>query len=214
MRFMRKKIFHNKPFIVLAGSAALLTMMTAFGCTTKNSKVASAREKARTWDPTLAKVFDDELDYRTLATLSSDEPFAVEARSLLRKRISHADMIIWGEVLNIADLVSTDGIKRRGILVKIERMLSGERKALPKEERDQISLIISNDHPHFSAEEVVGKTMVLFLRWLPGTGKPAFHWHGNISGGRLADIIERVLQMQKAGEEKDQPKRKDDLLKE
>jgi hypothetical protein len=212
MIFMRKNFFRIKPFIVLAGSAALLTMMTAVGCTSKNSKVASAREKARTWDPSLAEVFDDELDYRTLATLSSDEPFAVEARSLLRKRISHADMIIWGEVLNIADLVSTDGIKRRGILVKIERMLSGERKALPKEEKDQISLVLSNEHPDFSAEQVVGKNIVLFLRWLPGTGEPAFHWHGNISGGRLVHIIERVLQMQKAG--KDQPKRKDDLLKE
>ncbi len=192
----------------------LLAMMVTFGCTTKNSKVASAREKAQAWNPALAEVFDDEMDYRTLATLSSDEPFAVEARALLRKRIAHADMIIWGEALNIADLVSTDGIKRRGVLIKIERMLSGERKALPKEERDQISLVLSNDHPYFSADQVVGKNLVLFLRWLPGTGKPAFHWHGNISGGRLVKIIARVLETKRAGEEKDKPKRKDDLLKE
>jgi len=180
----------------LVVAVAMGTLWTA--CPSKRSSLRTPRSQAKPWKASFAEAFDDELDYRTLATLKSDEPFAVRARRLMRKRIQHADMVVLGAVLNIADMMGQDGLSRRGVLLKVVSMLRGDQESLPGSDKDQISLFLSDDHPNFEAEALVGKEMVLFLRWLPGSGEPAFRWHSNLASDKFVRIVKSLLERRDA----------------
>lgn len=191
--------------LVASLTAAILGLA---GCPKKqNGPVHTARRHAKPWKTEYHEVFDDELDHRTLATLRSDEPFAVKARKLLEKRVELADIVLVGEVLNVADMMRSDGQRRRGVLVKVERMLRGSRATLPDGE-EQISLFLSDDHPRFRARELVGRQVILFLRWVPGSGEPAFHWHCNVAGEELLAVVEDLLKRRRQGKPVVTPKPK------
>ncbi len=175
----------------------LVAVFLACGCT-KKTTLRSSRRYARSWNASLETVFDDELDDKSLIVLRSEEQFAVEAKELIRKRIESSDLIIRGEVQNVADMIQSDGVTRRGVLVRIKDMLLGEKEALPQDSRELLSMFLAEDHPAFSAESVVGRDAIVFLRWLPGKGQPAFRWHANVGASRLEEIIERILQEREA----------------
>ena len=194
---MKRALMNGRSLgLALVVAVAMGALWTA--CPSKGTSLRTSRSQAKPWKASLAEVFDDELDYRTLATLKSDEPFAVRARRLMRKRIQHADIVVLGEVLNIADMMGQDGVSRRGVLLKVVSMLRGNQESLPGNDKDQISLFLSDDHPSFEAEALVGKEMVLFLRWLPGSGEPAFRWHSNLASEKFVRIVKIMLKRRDA----------------
>jgi hypothetical protein len=175
-----------------------LTSTLVASCPKKTSGVHTARQHAKPWKTAYHEVFDDELDHRTLATLDSDEPFALKAKELLHKRVGLADIVLVGEVLNVADMMRSDGEKRRGVLVEVKRILRGDKESLPQGDGG-ISLFLSEDHPRFRARKMVGRSVILFLRWLPGRGEPAFHWHCNVADPQLVSLVESLLKRRRQG---------------
>ncbi|MCD6499686.1 MAG: hypothetical protein J7M25_15450 [Deltaproteobacteria bacterium] len=173
---------------ILTTSLGLLAMTVAFGgCPHGGKGVIAARRQAGPWHQSYAVYFDDELDHRYLVAFESDEPFVQKSMEHLKGRIRLSDTVAVGTVTNVADMVRSDGATRRGAVVQVEKMLKGAKATLPDQER--ISLFMSEDQPQFAADEVVGKKVVVFLRWLPGSGIVAFHWHANLANDRILTII-------------------------
>jgi len=177
---------------ILTASVTLVAMTVVFGgCHHGGKGVIAARRQAGPWRQAYVAYFDDELDHRYLVAFESDEPFATKAMERLRGRIKLADAITVGTITNVADMVRSDGVTLRGAVVLVGKMLKGTKASLPDDER--ISLFMSEDQPQFSANDVVGKQVVVFLRWLPGSGIVAFHWHANLANDRVLTIISASL---------------------
>jgi len=166
----------------------LLMLACAASCGPHTTR--AARSHARPWRPSLAALFDDQNDL-CVSWATSDEVWAVNERTLHDRRVEQADIIALGKV---GDIVTSDtpGARNQSVFhFRVTHLLRGTRPDLPQG-RSELLLPISTEQEARVTRALVGKTSVLFLRWLR-KGPTPFHWHLACAGRGVVDRTRRLI---------------------
>lgn len=146
-------------------------MAVGLGCKARSTDgTLTPPDDAASWESKWRPAFDD--DYTAEAIkLDGRAPNDVRDQRLLALRMGHADLVAQVRVQQVWGKGRYQGRQEQYLEIEIEQYLIGQ--PIKGTAERQIVQVISEDELPGSLQ---GRSLVLFLRWAPGT-QPPYHHH-------------------------------------